>query len=98
MAALTERAGVAVGTLYRHFPTKQDLVAAVIAESVNDVADLAESTLARISTGAEPGPAMLHLFQAIARQSTGDRAVKQAATALGLPPPAGEHDGPGRSG
>ncbi len=86
MAALSERAGVAVGTLYRHFPTKQDLVAAVVAESVSDVADLAESTLARISLGAEPGAELVDLLQAIAQRSAGDRAVKQAAAALGLAP------------
>lgn len=94
MAALAERAGVAVGTLYRHFPTKQDLVAAVVTESVRDVADLAESTLARISSGAEPGAEMLDVFQAIARRSAGDRAVKQAAAAVGLPPQQAETAGP----
>ena len=30
--AIAQRAGVGMGTLYRRFPTKQDLVEAVIAE------------------------------------------------------------------
>jgi TetR/AcrR family transcriptional regulator, cholesterol catabolism regulator len=34
MRAVAERAGVALGTLYRYFPSKMDLVAAVISEEL----------------------------------------------------------------
>jgi AcrR family transcriptional regulator len=34
MRALAERAGVGVGTLYRHFPTREALVAAVYADEI----------------------------------------------------------------
>lgn len=35
MRAVAERAGVALGTLYRYFPSKTDLVAAVVAEEID---------------------------------------------------------------
>jgi AcrR family transcriptional regulator len=44
------RAGVGVGTLYRHFPERADLVDAVLAESFEELIALAESALA------EPDP------------------------------------------
>lgn len=34
---IAERAGVAVGTLYRHFPTREALVAAIVAETLEEV-------------------------------------------------------------
>lgn len=35
MRAVAERAGVALGTLYRYFPSKTDLVAAVVSEEID---------------------------------------------------------------
>lgn len=43
MRTVAERAGVALGTLYRYFPSKMDLVVAV----VNEELDLLESSLQR---------------------------------------------------
>ncbi|GBD24275.1 putative HTH-type transcriptional regulator YvdT [bacterium HR29] len=37
MREIAERAGVAVGTLYRHFPTREALVSAIIAETLEEV-------------------------------------------------------------
>jgi AcrR family transcriptional regulator len=39
-------AGVAIGTLYRHFPTRDDLLVAVFAEKLRIVADTGEQALA----------------------------------------------------
>lgn len=44
--AIAQRAGVGMGTLYRRFPTKQDLVEAVIAESLDAFVAAAEDGLA----------------------------------------------------
>lgn len=82
MEALARRAEVAVGTLYRHFPTKNDLVAAVVEESVSRIADLAEAALQRISEGAAPGEEIKSLFRTVAAEHSSDRAIKQAAAAL----------------
>ncbi|MEU7740327.1 TetR family transcriptional regulator [Nonomuraea sp. NPDC052129] len=43
MRTVAERAGVALGTLYRYFPSKMDLVVAVVGEEI----DLLESSIQR---------------------------------------------------
>ncbi|WP_461003819.1 TetR family transcriptional regulator [Streptomonospora sediminis] len=43
MRAVAERAGVALGTLYRYFPSKMDLVVAVVTEEL----DLLETSISR---------------------------------------------------
>ena len=51
MSEISRAAGVAVGTLYRHFPTKTDLVAAVVIEYVESLARAAEEAWDRVETG-----------------------------------------------
>ena len=43
---IARRAGVGIGTLYRHFPTRADMVEAVFRREVQQLADAAESLLA----------------------------------------------------
>jgi len=43
---IARHAGVGVGTLYRHFPARGDLIDAVLAESFEELVALAESALA----------------------------------------------------
>jgi AcrR family transcriptional regulator len=63
MEAVARQAGVGVGTLYRHFPQRIDLVEAVYS---NDVEELAEA--ARVATATlEPWPAVVAFFEAFAR-------------------------------
>lgn len=42
---IAQRAGVGIGTLYRHFPTRQDLVEALIRDEVDDLVAYAHSLL-----------------------------------------------------
>jgi len=42
---IARRAGVASGTLYRHFPTRLDLIEAVLAEQIAELADLGRGLL-----------------------------------------------------
>src|SRR3954464_9074440 len=39
--AIAERAGVGVGTVYRHFPQRADLIVAVMKSQIDDCADAA---------------------------------------------------------
>jgi AcrR family transcriptional regulator len=48
---IARRAGVASGTLYRHFPTRVDLIEAVLAEQIADLADLGRGLLAAEGDG-----------------------------------------------
>jgi AcrR family transcriptional regulator len=44
--AIAKRAGVGIGTLYRHFPTKEDLVEEVYRDEVRTLRDDATALLA----------------------------------------------------
>ena len=54
MGEIARAAGVAVGTLYRHFPNKADLLAAVVNEYVEALAD---DAFADVCTPGNPRPA-----------------------------------------
>ena len=82
MEDIARRAEVAVGTLYRHFPAKDDLVAAVVEDGTAQVAALAEWALAAVERGAEPGAALDALFREVADRHATDRAVKAATGRL----------------
>ena len=86
MDEIAAAAGVAVGTLYRHFPTKTDLVAAVVAEYVEEVADDADATLSRARSGARARDELSSFLERVVEASASDRAVKAAADALGATP------------
>jgi AcrR family transcriptional regulator len=76
---IARRAGLAVGTLYRHFPAKEDLVEAVVEDSLERVAALAAEAAA---APGPPGDALLDLFRRLAREHATDRTFKAAAGRL----------------
>ena len=82
MEDIARHAGVAVGTLYRHFPAKEDLVAAVVEDSLAQMASLTEGALAAVHAGAPPGAAIGELFREIAERHATDQAFKAAAGRL----------------
>ena len=79
---VARRAGLAVGTLYRHFPAKADLVAAVVADTTERIAAMAEAALAETDAGAAPGPVLDRLFRAVAEGHATDRVFKAATERL----------------
>lgn len=86
MDEIAKAAGVAVGTLYRHFPTKTDLLQAVVAEDVSQIADDAEASLvrARTRTGGRAVDELIGFLRRAAEASASSQAVKAAAARLGV--------------
>jgi AcrR family transcriptional regulator len=71
MEAIARKAGVGVGTLYRHFPTRLDVVEAVYEEDVQELTDAA----ARAVSTLEPGPAVDAFFDAFLRYAQTKRTM-----------------------
>ncbi|WP_067468298.1 TetR/AcrR family transcriptional regulator [Actinomadura macra] len=64
-------AGVGIGTLYRHFPTRQDLLEAMLAGVYDDLAARARDLL----TAPEPGEALMTWLRAFIAQVTAFRGM-----------------------
>ncbi|MCD2196336.1 TetR/AcrR family transcriptional regulator [Actinomycetospora endophytica] len=84
MDDLAAQAGVAVGTLYRHFPTKTALVDAVVEESVAQLAHLAGLALERAHAGGSAWEELEGVFAAISEGYSARAAVERTAELLGL--------------
>ena len=61
LEAVAQQAGVGVGTLYRHFPTRQDLFEAVYRNEVEQLVEMAE----QLGTEAEPPEALRRWMHAM---------------------------------
>ncbi|MFG1922768.1 TetR/AcrR family transcriptional regulator [Cryptosporangium sp. NPDC048952] len=64
VADIARRAGVGKGTVFRHFPTKDDLVAAIVRSRVEELNAVAEELL----TADEPGAALFEFVTVAARR------------------------------
>lgn len=71
MEAIAKAAGVGVGTLYRHFPNRLDLVEAVYQTDVGELWDTAQ----RVSADLEPWPAVEAFFEAFLRYARTKQAL-----------------------
>lgn len=85
MDAIAAAAGVAVGTLYRHFPTKADLVEAIIEEHLEIMVAEVEAAAARVRAGAAAWPQLRDLARRFVANAARDQAIKAAAHALSSP-------------
>jgi AcrR family transcriptional regulator len=83
MEVIAEEAGVAVGTLYRHFPTKDALVAAVVETHVEQIMAELEATAALIEAGSDPLEEFSRFILGTVELAAGNKAAKAAARALG---------------
>lgn len=84
---IAAEAGLAVGTLYRHFPTKAALVEAVVFDSIELLALAAEAAAARVANGTAAVDELAELFRVVAARHSDDAAVKEAAAAVGAKAP-----------
>jgi AcrR family transcriptional regulator len=64
VADIARRAGVGKGTVFRHFPTKDDLIAAIVLDRVELLAGLGE----RLLSAEDAGVALLEFLTAAAHQ------------------------------
>jgi AcrR family transcriptional regulator len=82
MNTIAVAAGVAVGTLYRNFPTKADLISAVNYEYAEEMVSDIEATAARVAAGA---PVLAEIRAVAARFveiSAQNNAIRTAARVL----------------
>jgi AcrR family transcriptional regulator len=69
MEAIARQAGLGVGTLYRHFPKRIDVVEAVYRTDVDTLVRTAEEAVADL----EPWPAVVAFLEAFVRYAQGKR-------------------------
>jgi AcrR family transcriptional regulator len=79
VADIARRAGIGKGTLFRHFPTKDDLLAAVVLDRITGLTGLARHLL----EATDPGAALAEFMAAAAgRQQQLDLSFLRAANAF----------------
>jgi AcrR family transcriptional regulator len=74
------RAGIGVGTVYRHFPTKEALFAAIVTDRVEELATDARDAL----EADDPGAALFAFLTTMAERSAADMALADAFAAAGV--------------
>jgi AcrR family transcriptional regulator len=76
MSQVARAAGVGIGTVYRHFPTKDDLLDALAIDRFDRLAELARDALAK----QDPGEAFEDFIRAAGRIQSDDRALSELLT------------------
>lgn len=76
---IADRAGVGVGTLYRHFPTKEALYAAVVLKRLEDAAVEARE----LARAPDPGPAFFRFLGLLVREASAKKDLVEALAASG---------------
>jgi AcrR family transcriptional regulator len=76
---IAERANVGVGTLYRHFPTKEALASAILASRLEQLIGEAEE----LERSPDPGDAFFGFLRLMAERSAADMALADAFTEAG---------------
>lgn len=74
MEDIAARSGLGMGTLYRHFPTKQALLTAIVGERFHGMADLARAA----ERVADPGEAVESVLRRYLEAAAGDAAFQLA--------------------
>jgi AcrR family transcriptional regulator len=74
VAEIAERAGVGRGTLFRNFPSKEDLIAAIVVERMGEAAERGRELL----EAPDPGEALFEFLADIAGRQQLDRGLFEA--------------------
>ncbi|MCO5996803.1 TetR/AcrR family transcriptional regulator [Actinoallomurus rhizosphaericola] len=77
LGRIAQRAGVGAGTVYRHFPSKEILIEAVLAEHIEGLVAAADGWAAR----AAPGDALFGFLLEVIEKSAGRQHICDALTA-----------------
>src|ERR1700757_4023223 len=78
---IARRAGVGAGTIYRHFPTKEDLYRAVVQERIGHIVDEGRDLL----DSGEPGDALFTFLRSLVLEwGATDRGLADALAGLGI--------------
>jgi AcrR family transcriptional regulator len=77
---IARRAGVGAGTVYRHFPTKEDLFRAVISDRIEGIVEDGRAVLA----SGDPGEALFTFLRAVVLWSATDRGLAEALAGVGI--------------
>jgi AcrR family transcriptional regulator len=74
VAEIAERAGVGRGTLFRNFPTKQDLIAAIVIDRMNEATEYGRT----LRDAPDPGEALFGFLEEIVGRQQLDRCLFEA--------------------
>jgi AcrR family transcriptional regulator len=77
---IARRAGVGAGTLYRHFPTKEALFQAIVADRVQRLVDHARE----LGETERPGPALVAFLTLMVRAAVTDLGLAEAMSGTGV--------------
>jgi len=77
---VARRAGVGIGTVYRHFPTKEALFEAILVRRIERLADEAGA----LSSTTDAGAAFFELFTRIVEDAAGRKAFADALSRAGV--------------
>lgn len=77
---IARRAGVGAGTVYRHFPTKDSLFQAIVANRINRLVEHARSLVAE----RDPGEALFAFLAAIVAEGATDQGLVDALAGVGF--------------
>ena len=77
---VAERAGVAIGTIFRHFPTKQELLQAIMKDVLSRLTEQAAS----LAVDGDPGSALFTFFTDLVAQAAEKKTVVELLTESGV--------------
>jgi len=80
---VARRAGVAIGTVFRHFPTKADLLRALMKRLLQQLTDDAGALVAH----GDPATALVEFFTRLVERTTANRAVVSLLAVEGIEVP-----------